>query len=294
MKDSALAGLVYCLDDLSEPASRVPIGELLRDIFEIDPAAFNRLEFWDHGYRSFSYRQGDSVAANVSSFPMPLVIGGEEVAAGGLQSVATRPAYRRRGLFADLMERAIADADARFAVLLLYTDNPSLYEPFGFRLQRQSSFFGRFGSAQPTDVRRLSLGRSDDAALVRRLFAERQAPSRHLGLKGHQIAFFLNAIWYQDWRLDYLPDHHVLVAHDHSDNRPRLLDLVGPEVPPLDCLAAVFELGDQELEVCFPPDRLGGTFLPRPHHDPEAGQLMVRGRFPIEGTPLRLPPTAAF
>ncbi|MEM7223951.1 MAG: GNAT family N-acetyltransferase [Pseudomonadota bacterium] len=286
--------LTFRLDDLTDPAARVPIGDLLADIFEIAPAAFNTLPFWYEGYRAFSYLDGEIVAANASSFPLPLVVDGKPLSAGGIQSVATRPAYRGRGLFKDLMARLIADGEARFDCLLLYTDIPALYEPFGFRVLQQHSFFGRLPEDGTAAARRLSLARDEDRALVRRLFAARRAPSERLGLRDHEVTFFLNALWYQDWRLDHLPDVEAMVVHDRCEGRPRLLDIVGPGLPTLECLGALLEAGDQEVEICFPPDRWDATFAARPHLDPEAGTLMARGPFPIEASKVRLPPTADF
>ena len=286
--------LNYRLDDLAEPAARGPIGDLLRDIFELDPSAFNKLDFWQDGFRAFSYLDGDTIAANVSSFPLPLMVAGKPVLAGGIQSVATRPAYRGRGLFKDLMARMIADGEPRFDCLLLYCETPALYRPFGFRVLQGQTFFGRLGPAEATAARRLSLEQPDDVALIRRLFARRRAPSDHLGLGGHEVMFFLNALWYRDWRLDYLADDEALVVHDRQAAGVRLLDIVGPGLPASNRLAAILAAGDEELEICFPPDRLDGAFTARPHRDPDAGTLMVRGPFPIDGTAFRLPPTAAF
>ena len=71
------------------------------------------------------------------------MVNGKVVRAAQLHAVATRPNWRRRGLFTDLMTRVLDYADGRFDRLLLFTAEPALYEPFGFRHLPQHIFTGR-------------------------------------------------------------------------------------------------------------------------------------------------------
>lgn len=138
-------GLRFRIGSLADPVTRAGILRLLRDIFELDFGPACDLWPWheDDGYRAYSWMDGDIIAANVSSRPLPLIVGGRAVAALQIHAVATRPAYRRRGLFSHLMTRVLEDADRRFECVLLYSGTPDLYGPFGFRPLVEHRFRGR-------------------------------------------------------------------------------------------------------------------------------------------------------
>ena len=293
--------LTFRIDSLADPAKRAAWVELLRDIFELEFTEFSSLGIWDAGYRGYSWMDGDIIAANVGLRPLPLVIGGRRVTAGQIHAVATRPAYRRRGLFRDLMSRALEAADREFACVLLYTRTPALYQPFGFRRVAEFRFRGRLdtgGAAPPRpQIRALSIRNPEDRATILRLFAGRQPVSDHLGLVGNADIFVANALTHLDWRLSFLPEHDALIVWDRTDGTIRLHDIVAGRMPSATLLAATMELACRpdgrtpDLDVLFPPDLLAGTFAPFPH-TPEDDRLCVRGPFAIEGTPFMLPLTA--
>jgi GNAT superfamily N-acetyltransferase len=294
--------LTFRIDNLADPMKRAAWLDLLRDIFELDLAAFCRLGIWPAGYRAFSWMDGAVIAANVSCRPLPLMIGGKPVAAGQIHAVATRPAYRRRGLFHDLMRRVLEYADARFECVLLYSEIPALYRPFGFRPLPEHRFRGRLsptGPAEETPRRRtFSLAAPEDVALLRDLFARREPVSRHLGLVGNEDIFAATALAHPGWRLSFLPDDDALVVWDREDGVTRLHDIVASHIPAASLLASVLELEAVadgrtfEIELLFPPDRLDGAFAPVPHVPEDHDILGIRGPFAIEGTAFMLPLTA--
>jgi hypothetical protein len=105
--------------------------------------------------------------------------------------------------------------------------------------------------------------------------------------------FLLNAALDPDIRLHYLPDNNVVVATGAADDRFRLYDIVGGDIPRLGRILAAFGPVTGEIEVCFPPDRLGWEGRPVVFDAPCA--LMARGPLPPGlRQPFMLPPTAAF
>ena len=145
---------------------RQRLSDLLREVFEIDLRALDALDLWPRGYRAYAYLEGPRLVANVSVFPLPVMIAGQRVEAGGVQSVATAPSHRGRGLFSDLMERMLQDAKGRYPTLLLYSGSPALYRKFGFRTLREQSFVaGPVKQDGAIPQRRLSLDASEDIAL---------------------------------------------------------------------------------------------------------------------------------
>jgi predicted N-acetyltransferase YhbS len=299
-------GLTFRSMYAAAPAPRAALKALLRDVFGLDLESFDRLGLWEPAYAPFSYFDGDRVAANVSAFPIPLVVGGERVDAMGLQSGAVRPEYRGRGLYRDLMARALAYCDARAPTTLLYTAEPVLYVRFGFRAVPEYSFVGpprAAGRAEATP-RRLSLGDATDLALVRERLRGRTPVSARVGVVDHAAPFLLYALRTQEeqsTRLYYLADVDVVVVTQElldgrgsgpTGVRLRVLDVVGRSIPPLAALLNGLGARPDRVEVCFPPDRLAWDGSPQPCAGRDV--LMVRGPFAADGEPFMLPPTAAF
>lgn len=283
----------YRTSDLADGKARDQIGALLWQVFGLDLSAFNRFEVRGGDYCAHSFLDGDRVVANVSRFAMPMVIDGERVAAAGVQSVATLPDYRGRGLFRALMERALTDIDARYDCALLQTDQPELYYRFGFRVLEQQAFAGVLPSGSAPEAQRsLSLAEAADFRLICSLFEGRAPVSRRFGLLDHLPSFVLNALWYPNWRLTYLPEQEALVVWERSEGRTRLIDVVGRRLPDSGVIAACLEVQGEEIDLCFPPDRLDGRFSGRAASGKSV--LMMRGAIPLPSQGICLPPTADF
>lgn len=290
--------LVFRIDAMDGQARRGPWLDLLRDVFAIDLAAYSALDIWHPGYRAFSYWAGDVIAANVSIRPLPLLVDGQIVPAAQLHAVATRPQWRRRGLFADLMTRVLAYAEGRFDRLLLFTAHCDLYRPFGFRHLPQHSFSGFLDAAPDADSarawRRLDLADADDRALILALHAAREPVSRVLAPVDNGDIFIANALGRPDWQLRYLAAAHVLVVVEPRGMQKRLIDIVAPAWPTTATVAKALDLAptDLELEILFPPDRLAGDFRAFPYTPEDDDHLMIRGPLANEGAAIMLPLTA--
>ncbi|TXH32252.1 MAG: GNAT family N-acetyltransferase [Rhodospirillaceae bacterium] len=294
-------GLTYRCDDLTDPAKRVAWVELLHEIFGIDLGPFSALDIWPADYQAFSYLDGAAMAANVSLRPMPMMIGGRRVNVGQIQSVATRPAYRRRGLFNDLMRRMLAEADRRYECQMLYTVTPELYRPFDFRPLTEHYFRGQLDvaaldiidGAGNLRIERLDIGRAEDRAIILDLFARRLPVSDHFGLCDDHAIFIANLLARRDWHLSFLPAEQALIVWERRDGTTRLLDIVAERIPPMAAIAAALELRAMtEIKILFPPDRLAGNLTAASYKTDDSVILMVRGPFAIEGTAFMLPPTA--
>lgn len=289
-------GLAYRADYFADRDAWTAFAALLADVFAFDVTPLDRLGGPDPAVMPFAFfDEAGQCVANVSAFLMPLVVDGAPVLAAGLQSGAVRPAWRGRGLYRRLTERALAWCDARGASpILLYTRNPALYART-FEVLAEHSFVGAAPPPPPgpvTPARALDLGRADDLGLVRRLLAERTPVSGQIGLAGHGTMFLLNAVLDPDIRLHYLPDDGVVVAAGGGD-RFRLYDIVGGDIPPMARILAALGAAGDIVEVCFPPDRLAWEGRPAIFDGPCA--LMARGPLPLAfRRPFMLPPTAAF
>lgn len=281
--------LEFHFDYAATPRGRAELARLIRDEFEIDVASLDRLGH-DPSIVAFGWWSGGELVANLGLFAETLWLDGRRTDAFGVQSVTVRPEWRGRGLFRDLMIRALAWADARVAHLLLYTETPDLYRRFGFRDLVETRFAGplRPGAASAS-ARRLSLGDDADVALIRSLFARRAPVSDLCAVCDHPALFFLKAIESPEIALVHLPDLDAVVAIEEAATPEELvlLDVVAPMIPPLAAIAAALGAPIERAEVHVTPDRL--AWHPA-ETTPEETGAMLRGPWPLAGHPIALSP----
>ncbi len=274
---------------------RAEVYKLLRDVFKFDVSPLEEIGLWDPTYRAFSYLdQSGCCVANASTCILPLIINDQPVKAMGIQSVATRPSWRRRGLSHNLLERALRWCDANAQITFLMTSIPGFYEPMGFRTVPQFAYVGDAPAIFPPTplCRRLNLEASEDRRLLAQLLRRRTPVSARFAVDGPPGHFVLNlldqtelAVWHMAAR------DAVVVTAERPDNTLCIIDFWASKMPELAEVVAALGLQPQRVEVHFPPDRLGwnGTAIPAE----TSTALMVRGDpGPLE--PFMIPETAAF
>jgi predicted N-acetyltransferase YhbS len=290
----AVTELTY-RDELSGPEDRRALHRLLLDVFNVDVSPIDEFGLADPTYRAFSYLDGTGrCVANAGTFTLKLIVGGKPVTAMGIQSVATRPQWRRRGLSHDLLERALRWCDAHAPLTFLMTSIPRFYEPMGFRIVPQFAYVGR----APTSDRpalgchRLDLGADEDLRLLVQVLRHRVPVSARFAVDGSPGAFVLNlldraelAAWYIE------PSQAVVVTATRPEGTLCIVDIAAADMPTLADVVAAVGHQSKQVEVHFPPDRLAwnGTATPAE----TSTVLMVRGDLePLE--PFMIPETAAF
>ena len=95
---------------------------------------------WESVSTPFVSFQEDLAIAHVGLIDMPLVVMGQTRHVGGIHAVGTRPAYRRRGHYRQVMTEVLRYCAHRYDTLMLATGQPALYEPFGFRVLQEYLF----------------------------------------------------------------------------------------------------------------------------------------------------------
>lgn len=254
---------------------------------------------WERASTPFVYWQGDLAITHVGLLEIPLAIMGQTVRVGGIHAVGTRPEYRRRGYYRQVMIEVVQYCSRRYHTLILTTGQPELYEPFGFRVVQEHLFMascispgGRqgFRPFKPHDP--------DDLRLLERLLETRAPVSRILGVVQEKAVFSFNV---RNVPLYYAADLEVFVACTLDGTQLNLFDIVGTQLP---SLAAILERLPQRIDqvmTYFSPDRLGADFQATPHLliDPpealggaEADFFMVRGACAAEGQAFMLPRSA--
>lgn len=291
------AGVSYREDYFDDPGGWAAVKTLLLTVFDVDVSPLDRMGGRDRTLMSSAWFDGGCLCvANLSAFAMPLVIDGRPVSAAGLQSGAVLPEYRGRGLFRDLLRRTLQRcAERGFEAIVLYTDKPDLYAPYGFVVLPEYRFVGPAPAVAKGKRSSRTLDRADagDLSLLRELLEAREPVSFRFAVGRNTQTFLLNTALVGDVTLSLLPEDQAVVAWRYrwADETFTLLDVVGTRIPSLPGILQALALQPRSVEILFPPDRMGWTG----DSLAEDGDLrfMMRGG-PVPAGPFRLSPMAEF
>lgn len=244
---------------------------------------------WDPVTTPFVARaQDDRIVTHVGVLDVPLRLDGRAVRVAGLHAVCTHPEHRRRGHYRRAMERALRFVDERWERAQLYTNQPALYEPFGFRViptkrwEAARSPGPSRAIAAPVDPDR------DRLALIETL--ARRAPVSHVYASADDGWLFgIDAVLEAgDLSLvRRIPELELFVAGLLQGDRFTLYDVVGSALPSWRDLAPHLP-GTGNIGLAFTPDRFGDAQL-RAAEPASKGSYMVRGPFDLEGRDFAVP-----
>lgn len=285
-----LRGLVYRSHYAADAKMRARLDGLIGATFSLDLGALTEFDFQDPSFTPFSYfDESGACIANVGVYAMPPMLDGRRVDALALQSVCTAPAWRMKGLFRDLVTRALNWCDERTDLIILKTDTPALYHRFGFKTRPPSRF--RMKTAETTQDRSFETRMLDirgDAELVKHLFRDRAPVSNTLALSDYGTIFFLEAAVNPAFALHYLPAFDaMMVTCKSADGTFQIDNIIGRDIPPLSALLGALDEIPEIVEFGFPPDRLAVGVEVTPLE--QMAQIMTRGPFLPDGTPFRVP-----
>lgn len=267
-----------------DPFLREQLFVLFAEVFSIPPKLlrdFYQKGFWDPTYCPYTYFDGDRAVANASWFHLPLMVEGEIVQATGIQSVMTLPSYRGQGLMTHLLQRLLNDIDDRATLSFLCTEQPVLYEKFGFRIVQETQCYTLLPSVYvPTTslCRRLDLEVPEDATLLKRRL-ERSAPiSQVFAPVSYASSFHFNSyqpVWSR--RLYYNSALDAVLIYETDEKTLWLYGVLSDAMPSLDrVLQAIGIPTVDKVVVDFNPDRFPESFwMPLPYQSPS--YLMMRG-----------------
>ena len=206
---------------------------------------------WESVSRPFVAMDGDRVLSHVGLIDLPLVLDGRRTRVGSIHAVATHRDARRRGLYRAVMEVAERDAFGDYETLVLTTENPEYYEPFGFRVVPEHEFRVEWdgsamnrarSSASPFPApRRLDLRVPEDLTTLFRLLDTRAPVSEVCGIVADRVVFCFSESGGPLWYLEDLDTVCVVqysksgVEVDPSGEPDRLevYDIVAPQMPRL-------------------------------------------------------------
>lgn len=274
------AGLTFRQDYFDDPAGWAALVRLLQDIFGIDIGPMQQLGGPDPTSMPFGWFDATGeLAANISAFALPFVINGRIVHAAGLQSGAVRPQWRGCGLYRDLTVKALDWCEQQgFEAVILYTDKPSLYEPYGFRSIPLHRYEGAAPAPSTPTAPALPLSptNADDLALLQALLKTRSPVSTTLSVTTNAAMFLINTQIDPEIRVSFLEDQQAVIAWKmDAAGRFSLLDVVASEIPSLAAILRGLDIASAAIDVFFRPEKLDWVGTPQPLESTTT--LMLRG-----------------
>lgn len=243
---------------------------------------------WESVSTPFVSLQGEQVVSHVGVIELPLILHGQLVRVGSIHAVATHPRFRRRGYYGQLMEEIFQHCEPRYETLILTTEHPEYFQPFGFRYVQEHLFTVTPQGIGGKNGRRLmNLHETNDIALLHRLLETREPVSNVVGVVQEKAIFCFNE---GSRPLHYVPELDVIVCMEQEGTRLSVFDTVGPKVPTLAALLDQMSQPIEEVTICFSADRLAVEAQVTPYifdHDGPS-HFMVRGPFAPEHAPFTL------
>lgn len=284
-------------DDRSMREKLYPLFEQVFHIPATELADYYARGFWNPTYQPYTLFDGSQAAANVSMFELELVIKDTLVKAAGIQSVMTHPAYRRQGLMRQLFKRMLEDIDEEYETAWLFTEQPELYEPFGFRVVPQHAFRTAWKHQSEQirpSLRIVDFDNEQDVQLIRTCFAGHQPISREFSPVSYESSFFLHMYSpsFQK-KVHYAQSLQAVVVFEVKEEELHLYDVIGASIPDFGELCAAITEPFSSVTVHACADRFGSQSW-TPYLHTAGGYLMVRGTFDESKTPVRMPMTSAF
>lgn len=289
------------MDPLRDPGRRRAIYTLLETAWPRLPAIIDETARlgakWHEVSTPFVHEEDGHPIAHAGVMLVPMIIGGEAVEVGCIHAVCTHPDHRRRGHSRTVMEAALAYCDERVATVMLNAVDPAVYERYGFRYLPQSAFRVTTDDLEVVEsrpLRPLSADHPDDVAALRRLLRQRTPVSRRLGITEPGWLFLIDVMLAREHfaPLWIAEDLDLIIAGKVDREQLHVFDVVGPRLPRV--AEIVSRLGEpvESVLLYFTPDLLEDAAPVEPLLVKTPDSLMVRGSFPIEGTPFCLPPFA--
>jgi GNAT superfamily N-acetyltransferase len=255
------SGLTFRRDYFGDLTAWQALVDLLNDTFDIDIGPLQQMGGPDPSSMPFGWFAADGqLAANLSAFAMPLMVNGRTVNAAAFQSGAVRPAWRGRGLYRDLTQKALAWCEEKgFEAIVLYTDKPALYEPYGFQALPMHAYCGPAPApaASGRPARTLDPSRPADLSVLQAALERRMPVSETLAVVESAAMFLINTRLDPSVRLSFIEDRQAVIAWKADGDRFILLDVVAQQIAALAEIIGGLGLRPAMAEVLFCPDRLG-------------------------------------
>jgi predicted N-acetyltransferase YhbS len=247
---------------------------------------------WESVSTPFIHFENGRAVSHVGVIELSLILLDELVKVGSIHAVATHPEFRHRGHYRKVMSEALDYCADRYETLVLTTEHPEYFEPFGFRNVKEHMFRMTCDCPGGVDgLRLLVMQDAGDIALLHRLLETRKPVSNVVGVVNEKAIFCFN----EGHRpLHYAQALDVIICMEVEGKHLKVFDIVGPKIPSLAELLACIPHRFEEITICFGADLLANDAEAVPYFFDHGGPsyLMVHGPFVAEGHKFTLPRSA--
>lgn len=246
-----------------------------------------RNSYWDKTSTPFIVEKGNEVVAHVGLLPFEVVVEGKTFHATAVHGIYTIETERRKGLFKQLMNEALVHIKQHYDFSFLFTDQPWLYEPFGFRIVPEQEFMLKMfqKDISTSKLRKLDLENPLDLSLMQSLYLRRLPISNRFGIVNETVVSTLNA---SHLPVYYLESDDVLVVYDVKDQTLWLKDIVFNKPVSLQVIINAIPESFSKVILQFCPDQFSEhDFVAIEAHTD--GIIMISEDYDVGKSPFRYP-----
>ena len=272
-----------------DESARTAIIDLIGSVWPHVPPSLAQARAWGAEWfdvsTPFVRWDGGRPLTVVGVLRMPMRVNGRDVELAGIHGVCTRASHRGLGHFRTAITEALRFAETFSETAILWTEQPAIYEPFGFRrVQERISTLDVDAPPLAGGARRLDLDRPGDLELLRSMLASREPVSDRLATREPGWHFVIDLALHGSLAppLVHLPELDAIVLAEDRGRALRIHDVVAPRLPALHAIVAHLGGAPWGVELALTPDRLCARTPESVPHD-ATDVLMVRG--PLDVAP---------
>lgn len=276
-----------------DPQARCQLLAVLGSAFSTVPGKIDAARAlgwdWDATTTPFVDHVDGQIVSHVGVLEVPLRLAGRAVRVAGIHAVCTLPSHRRRGCYRRAMEQAMAFVEPRWELAQLFTDQPALYEPFGFRVVATGQWEADRPPGPRGDLARPLDPETDLSALGGALARRAPLSDRYAVVDDGWLLGIDAVLATGDLSLlRRVPQLDAFIAGRLQGDRLTLYDVIATSLPSFAELCPYLP-GEGPVRLAFTPDRFvearARSVEPTPH-----GCYMVRGSFPLRAGEFAVPP----
>lgn len=214
----------------------------------------NHDAYWDKSSTPFIITKQGELIAHLGVLPFEMLINQKTYHGAALHGICTKEAYRRKGYFRQLMTEALSYVTSHFDFAFLFTDQPFLYEQFGFKVVKEVDFIYDFHAKPTRDrIRQLNLDNKHDLNIFQSTYLNRLPLSSSFSIVKEVTVATLNAMHQP---VHYIEDLETLVVYQVKDRVLYVKDIISTK--PCDLAAVLNSINEPYTKVIlqFIPDAL--------------------------------------
>lgn len=224
---------------------------------------------WQTASIPFLIEKNNQLIAHLGIVPITIRMNHVTHQTAALHAICVKPNFRGQGHFKALMHEALEYLQTHFDSTILFTENPALYQPFGYHVVPQYDFVVEHHDvAAPDDLRPLYLEQPQDLRLFKQLLRERTAHNPLYDIK-HETLYLLNSLDMKFFYAKYLDaiivykGHHTLYIQDIICRTPIGLSEILKVLPQKthECILQFYSTTCMDLPYQVVPSKSKGVFM---------------------------------